>query len=59
MLTIDFTVSDTWGPVVKNGVEKKELTIIPYELQLNYDYWTFRKTQISLLSVSLCALTNP
>jgi hypothetical protein len=42
MLTWDLTASDTWGPVLREGVDKKELTVVPYELQLDYDYWTYR-----------------
>jgi hypothetical protein len=30
--------------LLKDGVQKEELTVIPYELQLGYDYWNFRKT---------------
>ncbi|KAL2178698.1 Met-10+ like-protein-domain-containing protein [Thermothelomyces heterothallicus CBS 202.75] len=45
--------SDTWGPVVKDGVQKEELTVIPYELQLNYDYWTFRDVMASILPEEL------
>lgn len=33
---------DTWGTALKEGVEKKELDVIPYELKLDYDYWSYR-----------------
>lgn len=36
------TAIDTWGPVLKDGVQKQELTVFPYELQLDYDYWNYR-----------------
>lgn len=42
MLTCAFTASDTWGPLLKDGVEKQELTVVPYELKLDYDYWSYR-----------------
>ncbi len=38
------TAADTWGPLLKEGVQKQELAVIPYELQLDYDYWNFRMT---------------
>jgi hypothetical protein len=34
--------SGTWGPVLKDGVQKEELGVTPYELKLDYDYWTYR-----------------
>lgn len=37
-----FSASETWGPVLRDGVQKQELTVIPYELQLDYDYWSYR-----------------
>ena len=37
-----FSASDTWGQLVKDGVQKQELTVIPYELLLDYDYWNYR-----------------
>jgi tRNA (guanine37-N1)-methyltransferase len=40
--TFTLTAPDTWGPVLKDGVQKQELTVIPYVLQLGYDYWNFR-----------------
>ena len=36
-----FAEPETWGPSLKEGVEKKELTVIPYELKLDYDYWSY------------------
>jgi tRNA (guanine37-N1)-methyltransferase len=35
--------------VLKDGVDKKELTVVPYELQLDYDYWTYRTEQALFL----------
>ncbi|KAK4101705.1 hypothetical protein N658DRAFT_496143 [Parathielavia hyrcaniae] len=45
--------SDTWGPVLKEGVDKKELTVVPYELRLDYDYWTYRDVMGSILPEDL------
>lgn len=28
--------------MLKDGVQKEELTVIPYELQLDYNYWAYR-----------------
>ncbi|KAK4154635.1 putative undecaprenyl pyrophosphate protein [Chaetomidium leptoderma] len=45
--------SDTWGPVLKEGVQKQELTVVPYELQLDYDYWNHRDIMVSILPEEL------
>ncbi|KAJ4295848.1 tRNA(m(1)G37)methyltransferase [Collariella sp. IMI 366227] len=45
--------SETWGPALKDGVQKQELTVIPYELQLDYDYWNFRDIMSSILPEEL------
>jgi tRNA (guanine37-N1)-methyltransferase len=46
---------ETWGPVLKDGVQKQELTVIPYELQLDYDYWSYRKNEHKPTRPALCA----
>jgi hypothetical protein len=33
----------TWGTVLEQAVQKEELSVMPYELQLDYDYWSYRK----------------
>ncbi|KAL2133479.1 hypothetical protein VTI74DRAFT_2284 [Chaetomium olivicolor] len=45
--------SETWGPVLKDGVQRQELTVIPYELQLDYDYWSYRDIMVSILPEDL------
>ena len=45
------TVPETWGPVLKEGVQKQELTVIPFELQLEYDYWNYRMSTPTLSSL--------
>ncbi|KAK3496653.1 Met-10+ like-protein-domain-containing protein [Neurospora hispaniola] len=44
---------ETWGAALKEGVQKKELSVIPYELQLNYDYWTYHDIITSILPEEL------
>ncbi|KAK6083816.1 tRNA methyltransferase trm5 [Seiridium cupressi] len=45
--------SSTWGAVVKAGVEKNELTLIPYELKIGYDYFNFLDVISSILPEDL------
>lgn len=45
--------SSTWGAVVKAGVEKGELGVIPYELKLDYDYFNFLDVLSSILPEDL------
>ncbi|KAJ0158055.1 tRNA (guanine(37)-N1)-methyltransferase [Colletotrichum tanaceti] len=33
----------TWGPVFQEGVETGELDVVPYDLELDYDYWSYRE----------------
>ncbi|ERT02190.1 tRNA (guanine-N(1)-)-methyltransferase [Sporothrix schenckii 1099-18] len=40
---------DTWSDVLKQGVEKSELGVIPYQLTLHYDHWTSREVLVSVL----------
>jgi hypothetical protein len=40
-------VPDTWGPVLKDGIRKQDLGVVPYELQLDYDYWSYRMGELS------------
>ncbi|KAL2020869.1 hypothetical protein VTK56DRAFT_7860 [Thermocarpiscus australiensis] len=51
--TIKAGASDNWGPVLRDGVQKQELTVIPYELQLDYDYWNYRDIMTSILPEEL------
>ncbi|KAK3906868.1 putative undecaprenyl pyrophosphate protein [Staphylotrichum tortipilum] len=45
--------SNTWGPILTEGVQKKELTVFPYQLHLDYDYWSFRDVMGSILPEEL------
>ncbi|KAK3394793.1 Met-10+ like-protein-domain-containing protein [Podospora didyma] len=46
-------VPDTWGAVLKDGVQKEELDVVSYELQLDYDYWSFHDIMASILPEEL------
>lgn len=35
-------VTDNWGSTLKEAVQKEELKVMPYELKLDYNYWTYR-----------------
>ncbi|KAK3330216.1 putative undecaprenyl pyrophosphate protein [Apodospora peruviana] len=50
---VDAKEPDTWGPVLKEAVEKKELDVIPYELELGYDYWSHQDIMMSILPEEL------
>nr|XP_036585220.1 tRNA methyltransferase trm5 [Colletotrichum truncatum]KAF6795117.1 tRNA methyltransferase trm5 [Colletotrichum truncatum] len=43
----------TWGPVFQEGVKSGELEVIPYELQLDYDYWSYLDVMTSILPEEL------
>lgn len=36
-------VPSTWGPVVQEGVSAKELSVVPFDVDINYDYWGYRE----------------
>lgn len=44
---------ETWGPVISELVKKDEVGLVPYELKLDYDYWTYRDVLSSLLPEEL------
>lgn len=50
MVLIFMTAPETWGPIIQEGAQSEELSVMPYELELGYDYWSFRE----FLSVSKC-----
>ncbi|KAL1880183.1 hypothetical protein VTK73DRAFT_6214 [Phialemonium thermophilum] len=39
----------SWGPVLREGVQKDDLNIIPYQLHLGYDYWSYHDVMTSIL----------
>ncbi|KAF6836818.1 tRNA methyltransferase trm5 [Colletotrichum plurivorum] len=43
----------TWGPVFQEGVKSGELEVVPYELQLDYDYWSYLDVMTSILPEEL------
>jgi hypothetical protein len=32
----------TWSPILQQAVKAQELGVIPFNLELDYDYWTYR-----------------
>ncbi|GJC83936.1 tRNA (guanine(37)-N1)-methyltransferase [Colletotrichum liriopes] len=43
----------TWGPVFQEGVKTGELDVVPYELELDYDYWSYLDVMTSILPEEL------
>ncbi|KAF3344939.1 Xylosidase/arabinosidase [Verticillium dahliae VDG2] len=43
----------TWGPLLQAAVEAQEVSVIPYELQLDYDYWSYLDVISSILPEDL------
>ncbi|KAI9048130.1 hypothetical protein LZ554_007925 [Drepanopeziza brunnea f. sp. 'monogermtubi'] len=39
----------TWSAVLQEAVEKDDIGIIPYDLKLDYSYWTYHDVMTSLL----------
>ncbi|KAI0401855.1 Met-10+ like-protein-domain-containing protein [Xylaria palmicola] len=46
-------VPETWTPLLREGVEKQELDIVPYDLSLDYTYWTYEEVMRCLLPPEL------
>ncbi|KAI3397888.1 hypothetical protein diail_10289 [Diaporthe ilicicola] len=44
---------ETWGPLVSELVKQDEVAIVPYELKLDYDYWSYRDVLSTLLPEEL------
>ncbi|TDZ74450.1 tRNA (guanine(37)-N1)-methyltransferase [Colletotrichum trifolii] len=43
----------TWGPVFQEVIKSGELDVVPYELQLDYDYWSYLDVMASILPEEL------
>ncbi|KAM0279309.1 hypothetical protein ACHAQH_004656 [Verticillium albo-atrum] len=43
----------TWGPLLQAAVEAKEVSVIPYDLHLDYDYWSYLDVISSILPEDL------
>jgi len=41
MLTVR-TDPSTWSPILKEAVKGEDVGVIPYDLKLDYNYWTYR-----------------
>lgn len=37
------TVPSTWGPALQEGVAAKDLSVVPFDVELDYDYWGYRE----------------
>ncbi|KAI0842044.1 Met-10+ like-protein-domain-containing protein [Hypoxylon sp. FL0890] len=46
-------VPETWTPVIQEGVASSEIGVIPYDLSLDYDYWSYEDVMKSLLPPDL------
>jgi tRNA (guanine37-N1)-methyltransferase len=46
-------VPDTWTPLLRDGVEKQELGVVPYDLSLDYTFWTYEEVMRCLLPPEL------
>ncbi|KAK0618568.1 Met-10+ like-protein-domain-containing protein [Bombardia bombarda] len=46
---INAQAPETWGPVLTEAVKKQDLAVIPYELRLEYDYWSYHDVMSSIL----------
>ncbi|KAI0141012.1 Met-10+ like-protein-domain-containing protein [Hypoxylon sp. NC0597] len=46
-------VPETWTPAIQEGVASKEIGVIPYDLSLDYDYWSYEDVMKSLLPPDL------
>ncbi|KAI0890002.1 Met-10+ like-protein-domain-containing protein [Annulohypoxylon maeteangense] len=44
---------ETWTPILHEGVASKEIGVIPYDLTLDYDYWSYEDVMKSLLPSDL------
>ncbi|KAI8632347.1 Met-10+ like-protein-domain-containing protein [Xylariaceae sp. FL1651] len=46
-------VPDTWTSLLRDGVQKQELGIVPYDLHLDYAYWSYEDVMRCLLPPNL------
>lgn len=46
-------VPSTWGPVLREGVGLKELAVVPYDVQLDYEYWSYCETLLYPVSQTM------
>ncbi|ROT39739.1 Met-10+ like-protein [Sodiomyces alkalinus F11] len=42
-------VPSTWGPVLREGVDLKDLAVVPYDVHLDYEYWTYLDVVSSII----------
>ncbi|KAI6093761.1 Met-10+ like-protein-domain-containing protein [Hypoxylon rubiginosum] len=46
-------VPETWTPILQEGVSSNEVGIVPYDLSLDYDYWSYEDVMKSVLPPNL------
>jgi len=51
--TVKAPAPETWGPVLKEAVQLNEVSVVPYQLQLDYDYWSYFDVMQSILPEEL------
>jgi tRNA (guanine37-N1)-methyltransferase len=51
--SVNAAMPETWGPMLKEGVDKSELGVVPYELKLDYDYFSLQDVLASILPPEL------
>lgn len=51
--SVKHTDPETWGAVLRAGVDSNELSVVPYELKLDYDYYGFLDVITSILPEEL------
>lgn len=51
--SVKASAPETWGTILREGVEKAELGVIPYELKLGYDHYTALDVLSSILPTEL------
>lgn len=40
---------ETWGPCLKEAVGQQEVGVVPFDLTLHYDYWSYEDVMASLI----------
>ncbi|KAH7035356.1 Met-10+ like-protein-domain-containing protein [Microdochium trichocladiopsis] len=40
---------ETWGPCLKEAVSQQEVGVVPFDLTLQYDYWSYEDVMSSLI----------
>ncbi|KAH6689154.1 Met-10+ like-protein [Plectosphaerella plurivora] len=46
-------VPSTWGPILQEGVSAKELSVVPFDVDIDYDYWSYIDVMSSIIPEDL------